>query len=837
MTDLSENAESMARAETLIASLPLERKVRLLTGGSFWRTAAEPALALGSLLLSDGPSGVRGEQWDERAPSLCLPSTTCLAASWDTELADRYGETLAHEARAKGVHAVLGPTINLHRSPLGGRHFECFSEDPLLTGALAAAYVRGVQRHGVAAVPKHFVANDSETDRMTVDVRVDERTLREVYLAPFETAVTEGGAWMVMAAYNAVNGTTMTENELLRDPLCEEWGFDGLVVSDWTAVRSTEASAAARMDLAMPGPHSPWGEDLVAAVRAGRVPEDAIDEKVRRLLRLAARVGAPRGEAPPPPADLPREVAAEGMVLLRNAPPEMGGLPWGSGPTAAAPRSVALIGQAARSPRIQGGGSATVQPPHVATPLESLRAALPGTAVSYELGAAPADAPVPLPPHTLTHPVTGGPGVLARFLDERGEELLTEDRLATELVWLGGVPKGALTLELTTRYQPEDTVEEEGAAEIVAELAVACAGGAVLYADGEPVVAKDPADPDKTPEAGAELFAPPHASSRVRLATGRATELRVVQELSPRARRLGSSALTFGRLPVVADPDAAIARAAEAARAAETAVVVVGTTTRAETESRDRASLALPGRQDDLVRAVAAANPRTVVVVNAGSPVLMPWRDDVAAVLVCWFPGQDFGQALADVLLGTREPGGRLPTTWPAEEEDVPVLSTSPVDGRLAYAEGPHLGYRAWLRSGRKPAYAFGHGCGYTTWHLDGLAAPERITPVDGLTATVRVTNTGDRPGKQVVQLYLSRPDRAGAVARPVRWLAGFRAVRLAPGESAEVAVDMPARTFAHWEPGEADKPGGWRHEPGSFTLHAGFSSDELPLSHEVRLA
>ncbi|MER7787020.1 glycoside hydrolase family 3 C-terminal domain-containing protein [Streptomyces sp. NPDC097640] len=819
-------AEDDAMVAKLTASLTLERKVRLLTGGTFWRTHAEPAIGLDSMLLSDGPSGVRGELWDERSPSLSLPSATSLAASWDTDLARRYGTVLAREARAKEVHVVLGPTINLHRSPLGGRHFECFSEDPLLSGALAAHYVRGLQRHGVAAVPKHFVANDSETDRYTVDIRVDERTLRELYLAPFETAVAEAGAWAVMSAYNAVNGATMSENDLLRHPLSTEWGFDGAVVSDWTAVRSTEASASARQDLAMPGPDGPWGDRLVAAVREGRVPEAAIDEKVRRLLRLAARVGALRGAGPagyPLPAEVPedfgREAAAAGMVLVRNAP---GGLPWSPD----ALRSVAVSGQAARTPRIQGGGSATVVPTHLTSPLDGLRAALPGAEVRYDIGTVVSDAPVPLPPHTLTNPATGGPGVRVRFLDEDGGEVFTEDRFASDLVWLGDPPAGARTLELTTRYLPE-----EGGP---AELAVASVGQSVLYADGEPVLESDfRAGAEK--ELGAGLFVPPTAATPVRLEAGREIALRVVHDLASRAGtgRTGSVVLSFGLLPVVPDPDRAIADAARAASEAEVAVVVVGTTPQAETEGRDRATLALPGRQDDLVRAVAAANPRTVVVVNTGSPVLMPWRDEVAAVLLTWFPGQDFGGALADVLLGVREPGGRLPTTWPATEEDVPVLSTRPVDGRLAYEEGLDIGYRAWLRAGRAPAYAFGHGLGYTTWRLDGLALPARIGPGAGLTATVRLTNTGHRPGKQVAQVYLSRP--GSAVARPARWLAGFAPVHLAPGESAEVAVELPPRAFAHWE--AAPDGGGWAYEPGTFLVHAGTASDDTPLTEEVRLS
>uniref|UniRef100_UPI00066DE490 glycoside hydrolase family 3 protein n=1 Tax=Nonomuraea sp. SBT364 TaxID=1580530 RepID=UPI00066DE490 len=277
--------------DRLVEKLDLVRKVRLLTGATVWRTHAEPDVGLAAVVTSDGPAGVRGEGWDERNTSLTLPSPTALAATWDEHLAGQLGGVLAAEARRKGVHVVLAPTLNLHRSPLGGRHFECYSEDPLLTGRIGAALIRGVQAGGVAATAKHYVANDSETERLTLDARIDERTLRELYLAPFEAAV-EAGVWVVMSAYNGVNGATMSESPLLADPLKEEWGFDGVVVSDWGAVRTTGPSARAAQDLVMSGPSGPWGEALVAAVRAGDVPEAAVDDKVRRLLRLAARVGA-----------------------------------------------------------------------------------------------------------------------------------------------------------------------------------------------------------------------------------------------------------------------------------------------------------------------------------------------------------------------------------------------------------------------------------------------------------------------------------------------------------------------------------------------------------------
>lgn len=377
MPDLPKALE--ARIEEITAALPLEAKVRLVTGEGLWNTHPEPAARLRRMVLSDGPAGVRGEAWDERDTSANLPSPTALAASWDEDVVHRLGALLAAEARRKGVDVLLGPTINLHRSPLGGRHFECYSEDPLLTVRIATAYVRGVQDGGVAATPKHFVGNDSETERMTVDVQVDERTLRELYLAPFEQLVAEAQPWLVMAAYNAVNGTTMTENPLIDDVLKAEWGFDGVVVSDWTAVRTTAPAGAAGTDLAMPGPASPWGDALVAAVRDGSVPQSAVDEKVRRLLRLAARVGALEGVEPAAPAPEPvageavaallREAAAAGTVLLRN---QDAFLPFDT----ATVRRVAVIGPNAVNARTQGGGSATVNAPYTVSPLAGLTAAL-----------------------------------------------------------------------------------------------------------------------------------------------------------------------------------------------------------------------------------------------------------------------------------------------------------------------------------------------------------------------------------------------------------------------------------------------------------------------------
>ncbi|MBN1096287.1 glycoside hydrolase family 3 protein [Blastococcus sp. TML/C7B] len=814
---MTTDATSATRLSDALGALSLEQKVQLLTGRDFWTTWPIEEIGLRRILVSDGPSGVRGEVWDERDPSLNLPSATALAASWDPELARRYGAAAAVEARRKGVDVVLGPTINLHRSPLGGRHFECFSEDPVLTAELAAAYVSGVQDNGVGATPKHYVANDFETDRFTVDVRVDERPLRELYLLAFEKAVVEARAWLVMSSYNSINGATASENELLETPLNSQWGFDGVVVSDWTGVRSL-ASARASQDLVMPGPQGPWGEALVAAVRAGEIDEAVVDRKVLRILRLAERVGALEGTAPAEPVlvedgrALAREAAAEGIVLLENR----GELPW----AAAALRTVAVIGNNASAARTQGGGSATVVPEHTVSPLEGLRAALPGVDVRYAVGAVVQDGVVELPLRELTNPATGEPGLHARFLAEDGGELLAEDRRSSNLVYFGSdVPiEDAAEFELTTTWTPSESGP--------VRLGLALVGTAQLFVDDDRLI-----DERLRPSAealGAAFTNPPTASVQVEVVAGTPVDLRLVYDLR---RRRGFNAramsLRLGTEPADVDADALIAEAARTAAEADVALVVVGTNALVESEGYDRTTLALPGRQDDLVRAVAAANPRTVVLVNSGAPVLLPWRDDVAGLLLGWFGGQEFGAAVADVLLGATEPGGRLPTTWPAAEADVPVLSCTPVDGALEYAEGIHIGYRAWLRQETAPAYWFGAGQGYTRIDLLGVEAPDAARGGEVVPVTVEVANRGDRDGKQVVQVYA---ERAGsAVDRPVRWLVGSAPVRVPAGATARVEVAVATRLLAHWSDG-------WQYEPGGFRLRIGTSAVDLPLETTLTL-
>ncbi|GAA1307979.1 glycosyl hydrolase [Planotetraspora silvatica] len=810
----------------LVEKLDLDQKVRLLTGATVWRTGAEPDIGLRSMATSDGPAGVRGEGWDERDTSLTLPSATALAATWDDDLVTRLGALLAGEARRKGVDVLLAPTLNLHRSALGGRHFECFSEDPLLTGRIGAAFVRGVQSGGVAATAKHYVANDSETERLTLDAHVDERTLREVYLAPFETAV-DAGVWVVMSAYNGVNGATMSENALLAEPLKGEWGFDGVVVSDWGAVRSTVASALAAQDLAMPGPNEHWGDALASAVRSGDVPEPVIDDKVRRLLRLAVRVGAladgaasagspasgsaslgalaegAPGETRPEEQagrTLLRRAVSAGTVLLRN---EGGLLPLDAGRL----RRVAVLGPNAAVARIQGGGSAGVYPASAISPLEGVRAALAGRAeVTHAAGAHPSDLPTPVGTAGTRDPRSGEPGVLVRLLDASGDELHAERRLTGKILESAPV-RGARTVEIRALVRPDVGGRWSVAVGGWGHVSLAVDGRLVVDAD----VALDTADPATV------HLSPPYRRAEVDLEPGREVELVARRRLDRGTGRASALAMDPPRL----SDDDELAAAVALARDSDVAVVVVGTDEAVESEGRDRESLDLPGRQGDLVRAVAEANPNTIVIVNSGGPVALPWREQVPAVLLSWFPGQEGGDGLADVLLGTAEPGGRLPTTW----ADEAVAGTTPVDGVLRYAEGPHIGHRAWARTNDAPAYWFGHGLGYTSWSYEALGAPAEVEPGRPFTVTVRLRNTGDRAGREVVQVYLSRP--GSEVERPARWLAGYAVAEAGPGEETEVAVPVQARAVQHWSVEDR----AWRTEPGAFRVLAGRSAGDLPLS------
>jgi beta-glucosidase len=809
-----------------VTTLSLEQKVRLLTGADFWSLHPEPAAGLRRLVVSDGPAGVRGERWDERDTSANIPSPTALAATWDEELVEVLGGLLAFEARRKGVDVLLAPTVNLHRTPYGGRHFECFSEDPLLTARIGVGYVRGVQAGGVGATVKHFIANDSETERMTLDARVDERTLHELYLVPFEAIVREAGVWSLMASYNRVNGQPMTESSLLAGFLHDELEFDGLVMSDWFATSSTEASARAGLDLVMPGPDGPWGAALLAAVREGRVDRATIDEKVVRILRLAARVGALDGTvATPPPhyrdaeiAATLRRVASAGFVLASN---DRGLLPLHR----TGLKRLAVIGpNAAAAARTLGGGSATVFPPYTVSPLQGLRAALePGVEVEHSVGVlASSRIPVACAPW-LHRPDGGGPGVEVRFLAGDGTGLAVEHRPGCAFNWPRFFDHGGslARVEVHTTIRATEAGTYTIAGSGIGRYCLSVGGevvfdGVLELAPGADIV-----------EA---LMIPPQATHAIQLARGEEVDVLLAHEVGSGRSEVVDLGVSFqlNLQPPHGTDDEEIECAATLAGEVDVAVLVVGTTEEVESEGFDRTSLSLPGRQDELVRRVAAANPNTVVVLNAGAPVLLPWAADVAAVVLAWFPGQEFGNALADVLLGLTEPGGRLPTTWPSTDDGLP--STRPVEGILAYDERLSIGYRAFGRDGRAPLYPFGHGLGFSTWTYVSIDAPHEASDGADAKVTVDLRNTGTRRSREVVQLYASRPD--SSIERPVRWLVGFAAVDADAGEDVTATIAVPARAFEHW----SRDAGRWAAEPGTFHLAAGASSAVLPVSTRITI-
>ena len=820
-----------------LAALPLDDKVHLLTGADSWRIPGCDALGLRPMVTSDGPSGVRGVALDESSPSSCLPCPSALGATWDPGLVRELSAALGAEARSKGVDILLGPTINLMRTPLAGRGFECFAEDPELTARIAVAYVAGVQSAGVAATVKHYVGNDSETERWTYDARIAEQVLRELYLVPFEACVREAGAAAVMAAYNLVNGSRMTENaRLLGEVLKGEWGFTGLVTSDWDATRSTVPAAVGGLDLAMPGPNRFWGPALAEAVRAGLVPEHVVDDKVARVLQVARRVGAltergseggagtGAGTLPAPArnggpvlvsAALLRRAVAASFVLLHN---DGAALPLNP----AGIRRVALIGPNAVRPVIQGGGSARVIPAAAPAPARALQDVLGARA---SVTTAPGgwtwqSVPEP-PPGSVADPVTGEPGVRLEFCTPDSELSSGEHRNATALAWWDGLPAGvgwgeSGVIRLRARFRPPAGGPYLLGASGVGQITITVDGTVAVR--GETPV---PADPVET------MTRPGEIRAQVTLSAGQETEIGV--EFRPAANCQGPVALRLG-ITLSADAETLMAEAVAAAAAADVAIVVVGSAETSESEGYDRDTLVLPGRQDELVTRVAAANPRTIAVVNAGMPVLMPWAGQVAALLYAWLPGQAMGEALADVLLGHTEPGGRLPVTLPAAEADCPVLHAQPRGGRLDYTEGLLIGYRGYDAAGTAPMFPFGHGLGYTSWDYESLTgAGGQLAPGDDLVLRVTVRNTGQRRGREVVQAYVGGgPAGRG---RPVRVLGAFSGAVAAPGEAAEVILLVPARMFAVFD----EQAGRWAWPAAEFTVQVGRSSRDLRLSATLR--
>ena len=797
--------EAARRVEELLADLTTEERASLTGGRDTWHLPAIERVGLGRLKMSDGPSGIRGAAIGTRR-STAFPCGMAVGATWDVDLVGRYGTALAEEAVSKGVHVLLGPTVGIPRTPLGGRTFESFSEDPRLTAELTVAYVRAVQAGGVACCVKHFACNDQEHERMTISAEVDERALREIHLVPFEEAVIRAGTWSVMSAYNRLHGTFCGEHpRLLGEVLKGEWGFDGVVVSDWFGTHSTVEATLAGLDVEMPGPPSFLGAKLAAAVEAGEVPTDVLEEHTRRILLLADRTGLLDGRATdeeledddPGRRALARELAVAATVLLRND---------GLLPLPADVGSIAVIGPNAELLSTGGGGSSQVLPHRHLSFVDELGDRFPSASVVHEPGCLLGDRIPPIDPRLIA------PGlrfeVVAGDDEGDGDVLATENLSVGYMVSFGSPLRGRPLASLRFRATGALRVPVSGRWRI----GIANAGLATLFVDGEQVV-------DNREANGGDFFFGLGfglATAEVDLEAGREHEL--VVELDPQPG-LPIVGLRLHAAPPAVDD--LLDRAVGAAAGADVAVVVVGASGQTETEGFDRPDLRLAGRQDELVSRVVAANPRTLVVVNAGAPVEMPWAGDAGAVAVVWYPGEEGAPALADIVAGRAEPAGRLPITFPARLADVPTHGDNPgsypgADGRVEYGEGVFVGYRHYDRAAIDPAYCFGHGLGYTTLEL---GVPEVAVEGTGVRVVVPVTNTGGRAGSQVVQVYVRDVD--ASVERPEQELAGFAKVTVEAGATGTAEVVLDQRVFSFWDEGSA----AWRLEPGAFELRVGTSS------------
>lgn len=835
-----------------LGALSLADKCRLVAGETNWRTKAYPDAGVPQLKMSDGPTGIRGEgHGSAGTPGVAVPAGITLGASWDPDLLGEIGDLLGKEAVRKRAHVLLGPTVNLHRTPIGGRTFECYSEDPELSGALAASYVRAVQAHDVAVTVKHFVCNDTEIDRMTVNVDIDERPLRELYLRPFERAVKEGGAWGIMSAYNRVGGEFAAQNRrLLTDILRDEWGYDGFVVSDWFGVHEPVGAANAGLTVEMPAPVRVYGKRLLAAVEAGDVTEETVDGLVRDLLVVINRTRADERNCDEPeesvddPAEraLTRRAAIAGTVLLRNEPVEAVGRPVLPIDPAHI-SSVAVVGPNAVIDRSMGGGSASLTPFGHRTLLDALTDRVDtGLSVRYEPGVR-IDRLTPIVRSGQLRTPDDKPGLRLEYVNGTDWDApATIDTVATNSMirFFGTTPDEidatAFGARVTGSFVPEiDGPHEIGLVSTgpVTMTARTADGGSTTVVD----------DPEMLLPRTREFFGygSEESTAVVDCRAGEPVEFEVKWRT---AAENGFAALRVGVRPP--DPSDLIEQAVAAAADADVAIVVVGTNDEWETEGFDREFMGLPGRQDELVERVAAANPNTVVVVNAGSPVTMDWASDdhaqpAAAVVTSFFAGQEQAEAMVDVLLGVTDPAGRLPITYPQQLADTPAFDNhEPVrDGssppQQRYAEGLFIGHRHYEQNDVTPRFWFGHGLSYgtaswgpvTTSTIESAAESLDASPI---VVSTTVTNTSDRTATSVVQCYVAPVD--SSVHRPIRELKAWTKATLAAGESIDADLRLDSSAFHHWD---ADA-GSWSVEPGDYDVVIATSSDPDAEHERVRI-
>ena len=835
------------RIDDLLTELTLEEKATLMSGRGVWDVFPVERLEIPSLKVTDGPAGARGAGLlGSGTPALCIPCGSALGATWNPELINQLGKALARETRARGSHVLLAPTVNIHRTPLAGRNFECYSEDPFLTSSIAVEFVKGVQSGGVGTTTKHFVANDSEFERNTIDSVVPERALREIYLAPFEAVVKEAQAWGIMAAYNRLDGVYACENEnILTKILRDEWGFDGIVVSDWFATRSTADSVNAGLDLEMPGPVEHYGEKIVELVNSGEIDETTLDSSVRRLLLLLERTGAfedplqiPERELEnPDDRILVRKAAAESMVLLKND----GLLPFNEEEL----KSIALIGPNAATAMIMGGGSAQLVPQYVVSPLEAFKNRFENCEIVYEPGTVSDRTSRPIARRILTTE-NGEQGFSIEYFDGfkcEGTSVATSTKPDGRLLHFERIEGVDDITSFSFRAKSQLTSDQDG----LHTLTLIQAGKARVMVNGETLI---DGISDLIPSGEAFFgLGSEEVSVPLKLNCGETVEL--VVEYSSEGS-VGLCGVQVGLRPP--ENEDILEKAVAVAKEADVVVMVVGTDEEWETEGRDRENMDLPGNQSELIRQVSACNSKTLVVVNSGSPITMDWVDEAGAVLVSWFGGQGMSDALVDVVLGDSEPSGRLPTTFPKRLEDTPAFTSYPGENsQVLYAEGVFVGYRWYDTRDIEVVYPFGHGLSYTVFDwsepdLKKMPSIQELLEGETVDITISVTNTGDRAGTEVVQCYIEHV--SPVLARPKKELKAFKKIYLQPGETKEVEFNLGNRAFAYWDPADPGWPersirvpvaaggkkfglghrdvSGWYTDSALYKAHLGASSRDL---------
>jgi beta-glucosidase len=768
--------------------------------------------------MSDGPNGVRGDSNSGKS-SACFPCAISIGSTWDLSLIKDIGVALGEEAQAKDVDVLLGPTINIHRHPLGGRHFESFSEDPFLTGKIATNYVQGVQSKNVAACLKHFVGNDTEYERHSISSNIDAQTLREIYLLPFEMGIKEGNAKVVMSAYNKLNNIFCSSHQdLLIKILKEEWGFDGYVVSDWGAALETIENANGGLDLEMPGPSNVWGKALIDAVEASEVSEKLIDDKVKRILTVAEfsnrfqkpQIKAEQAIDQPKHRLLLRKAAADGMVLLKNE---------GSLPLKKNIKKLAVIGPNALEAQIIGGGSASLRPHYQIHPLEAVQERLGHeTEILYSKGC-----------HTHKYLpkineelMEEKDGFLVEYFDgnQFDKNLILEERLTGSKFWVfEGFAKDVISKEerpdISVRFSCTYKPDISG----LHEFEIFGIGKCRLLIDGNELI-----DNWTSMDPGEAFFTFGSASKKgvTNLQKGEAYKIEVQYKFE------GSFPAVYIGCQAPDEVDI-FQEALETASHADDVILIVGTNSDWETEGNDRADFNLPANQNKLIEAILEANQNTVVVINTGSPIHMPWEKKAKAIIQTWFAGQEFGNALVDILSGEVNPSGKLPTTFPVKIEDTPAYKNYPGKNlQMNYDEKLLVGHRWYESNSIKPLFCFGHGLSFTSFNYQNL---EVTTGSDFVvTCKFEIQNTGDISGLEIAQCYVGFA--SPLPGEPYKTLQGFVKEEIGANELKKVEIKLGPRNFSFW----SVETNTWQIREGSYQILIGSSSENILLQANINL-